>query len=262
MKLGPRQRLVRVAIAEVGVIEKPKGSNTGERVQQYQASTEYYKSDRTGWPWCDAFVQWCCERAGIETDACSASTEATYLMAKAKGWLRSKPVVGAFILWRGVHIGIVVEMPGNGTVVCVEGNHDDRVAVVTRTIGRGEVFVVTPSIEADDYTPRLYYYEDVGAKKLQELKGPWKSEKGRNRKLAKLQKSHPELRARAVDLADSRFGILTGPKSLFGPFDDPSARDSESKNRQKQTGRRMRNYSRPTPGKWSNAVSGDNGKTT
>lgn len=50
-----RSLLVELARKELGVLEQPKNSNRGARVQQYQAATWL---DGTGWPWCAAFICW------------------------------------------------------------------------------------------------------------------------------------------------------------------------------------------------------------
>ena len=50
-----RSLLVDLARKELGVLEQPKNSNRGARVQQYQAATWL---DGTGWPWCAAFICW------------------------------------------------------------------------------------------------------------------------------------------------------------------------------------------------------------
>lgn len=53
-----RQRLISIARKEIGTVESPPGSNRGQRVQQYQSTTELAKEIKTGWAWCAAFVCW------------------------------------------------------------------------------------------------------------------------------------------------------------------------------------------------------------
>lgn len=59
---SPRDRVLAIARGELGVREDPPGSNTGARVRQYQAATT---QPGTGWPYCMAFVVWCCLEAGV-----------------------------------------------------------------------------------------------------------------------------------------------------------------------------------------------------
>ena len=55
MKLS--EAIVIVAKKEVGVEEKPRGSNRGPRVDEYLASTWMSKKEQAaGFPWCAAFV--------------------------------------------------------------------------------------------------------------------------------------------------------------------------------------------------------------
>jgi hypothetical protein len=61
MSLPLRQKLIALAIAEVGVREVPRNSNCGPRVLQYQRATNL---TGTGWPWCAAFVCWCIREWG------------------------------------------------------------------------------------------------------------------------------------------------------------------------------------------------------
>lgn len=50
---------LRIAITQLGVSEKPKGSNSGPEVDAYLRSIGLGK----GYPWCMAFVYWCVEQA-------------------------------------------------------------------------------------------------------------------------------------------------------------------------------------------------------
>ncbi len=51
-----RQKLIAIAAHEVGVVESPRNSNSGQRVREYQRATNL---EGTGWPYCAAFVDWC-----------------------------------------------------------------------------------------------------------------------------------------------------------------------------------------------------------
>jgi len=52
-------KLADIAEGEIGTAERPPGSNSGPRVEIYQAVCSLASSQPTGWPWCAAFVCWC-----------------------------------------------------------------------------------------------------------------------------------------------------------------------------------------------------------
>ena len=66
-----------------------------------------------GYPWCAAFIEFCCDVAGYNggpTDRASAAVDSWLTWAKMEGRVTSKPVRGALCLWKkasGNHIGIV-----------------------------------------------------------------------------------------------------------------------------------------------------------
>jgi len=231
-------KAVEVATREVGVAEDPPGSNRGPRVQTYQAATTL---SGTGWPWCAAFVQWVWTQAGVETDCCSASTEAMWLMGRAKGWLSDTPLPGCAILWRGVHTGIVVAV-GDGVVETVEGNSGDQVARRTRAIGQGETYLIPPSIRSTaGQVGRVYWLEDTGARPR--LVGPWRTRAWAE---ARLRRIRPGLQPRLQATTKGRWGILTGPRRRYGPWATPQQRDRAAAVLEKRLGHPLRPYSTPT----------------
>lgn len=64
-----RQRLVEIATNEVGVMEVPKNSNTGQRVVEYQRATNL---EGTHWPYCAAYVCWCIREWGKDKEVLAA----------------------------------------------------------------------------------------------------------------------------------------------------------------------------------------------
>ena len=231
-------KAVEVATREVGVAEDPPGSNRGPRVQTYQAATTLAG---TGWPWCAAFVQWVWTQAGVETDCCSASTEAMWLMGRAKGWLSDTPLPGCAILWRGVHTGIVVAV-GDGVVETVEGNSGDQVARRTRAIGQGETYLIPPSIRSTaGQVGRVYWLEDTGARPR--LVGPWRTRAWAE---ARLRRIRPGLQPRLQATTKGRWVILTGPRRRYGPWATPQQRDRAAAVLEKRLGHPLRPYSTPT----------------
>lgn len=134
MKLA--QRMVQIALAEMGVSEKPRGSNRGPRVDCYQSATDL---DAPQWgAWCAAFVCW------VMLQAMAAETGKRYTFKRMmtasvrliKAWslrqddstrTRDEPGLdiqpGDIVIYRFSHTGIAVSSPDvNGCVQVVEGN--------------------------------------------------------------------------------------------------------------------------------------------
>ena len=129
--------IVKVATAEVGV-EEVNASNSGKRVQEYQATTSL---GGTGWPWCAAFVCWvvktAMENLGIkETKTFRRPTTASawgyelWSLAQDNSTHTKKPhrgdiQAGDIVVFKFSHIGIALSKPDkDGFVMTVEGNTD------------------------------------------------------------------------------------------------------------------------------------------
>lgn len=118
-----------IAKGEIGVREIGN-TNTGKRVQEYQASTTL---DGTGWSWCSAFCCWCVKQAAIKHGQNSktfwlpsASCDYMLYWARKNNILYNSPQVGdAFLVMAtqndATHIGLVRGV-GNDTFTTVEGN--------------------------------------------------------------------------------------------------------------------------------------------
>jgi len=123
------QKVVEVALSQLGVEEKPKGTNWGPQV------SEYLKSVGITFPasWCMAFVYWVHEKAAKETGVSN-------MMAKTGGVLNqfnkrkenfaiTNPEPGdVFIMDYGKglgHTGIVESVEGE-FVHTIEGNTNDE----------------------------------------------------------------------------------------------------------------------------------------
>ena len=122
--MATASKLLQVARSQLGVREKPAGSN---RVKY----TKWY--GMVG-PWCAMFVSWCAAEAGIPTSvipkhAWTPSGKAFF--QKKKQW-GSKPRVGAIAyynlsgLGRVSHVGIVERVYKDGSFDAIEGNTDAR----------------------------------------------------------------------------------------------------------------------------------------
>jgi len=120
---GTAERLIEVALAEVGTIEGPKNNET-----KYGAFTKANFQ-----PWCGSFVMWCCSEAGVKIPN-TVYTPAGANAFKAKDrWTSvdvAEPQAGDIAYFdfpsdnveRISHVGIVTKNNGDGTVTCVEGN--------------------------------------------------------------------------------------------------------------------------------------------
>lgn len=117
---GSAQRLIEVALAEVGYIEQ------GENLTKYGKHT-----GADGLPWCGSFVMWCANEAGVKVPNV-VSTLAGSKLFKVKGRWHDTPKRGdlAFFdfpddkVFRISHIGIVIkaDKDGDGWITTVEGN--------------------------------------------------------------------------------------------------------------------------------------------
>lgn len=137
-----KEKLVAIAAGEVGVKEKPAGSN------RVKYNTWFYGREVSGssYPWCCAFVCWCFAQAGLsqlirKTGGC------TTMMNWFKGKGRLVPArqaqPGDLVFYQfdkdayADHIGIVEKVTSTG-VVAIEGNtsvtsNDNGGAVMRRS---------------------------------------------------------------------------------------------------------------------------------
>ena len=120
---GTAERLIEVALAEVGYIEGPKDNET-----------KYGKFTKADFqPWCGSFVMWCANEAGVKIPNTVFTPGGAAAFKKAGAWIDgdvADPEPGDIAYFdfpsdgvdRISHVGIVVEDNGDGTVWCVEGN--------------------------------------------------------------------------------------------------------------------------------------------
>ena len=106
---SPRDRVLEVARGELGVTEAPPGSNRGQRVEKYQAITTV---PGTGWPYCMAWIVWCCTVAGIGAPLGYRGAYVPHFeqVARAAGrWSSTLPRA-----WHGKLVAVVFEFNGDG----------------------------------------------------------------------------------------------------------------------------------------------------
>lgn len=110
------EKVVKVALAEVGVTESPYGSNRGPRVDAYTAVT-----GTKAQPWCAAFVCWVYRKAGFKGEfaplAAYVPSWTTMIRNGTRGWREvsfSNARPGDVVtLWGSGHIEIVRKREGD-----------------------------------------------------------------------------------------------------------------------------------------------------
>jgi peptidoglycan hydrolase-like protein with peptidoglycan-binding domain len=122
--LGVRDRILARARSQLGIHEKPFGSNRTPYSQWYGLIG----------PWCAMFVSWCFFNEGLPLPASTAKGFAYTPVGAAwfrrqSRWTR-RPQVGAVIFFdfpgdgvdRISHVGIVERVNADGSPICLEGN--------------------------------------------------------------------------------------------------------------------------------------------
>lgn len=118
--------LLKVARKQIGIKEIPPNSNN------VRFNTWYYGREVSGaaYPWCQVFVAWCCDQAGVKLPIRTASCGALMNAAKKAGmWVVSDFRPGDLVIfdWSGQqkttnHVGIVEEILPDYGVQTIEGN--------------------------------------------------------------------------------------------------------------------------------------------
>jgi cell wall-associated NlpC family hydrolase len=138
-------RALVAAIGEIGVQEEPPGSNDGPRIAQYRTATA--GAANTPGRWCAYFVSWAAAQAGAPL---GDQGQGYGSVAQIEDWARrtgrlvppgESPRPGDMILFGTEHVGIVESVGPGDRLTTVEGNHDDRVERVDRTLAEATGFV-------------------------------------------------------------------------------------------------------------------------
>ena len=152
-----RQKLLDVANAEVGYLEKKSNSNLDSKTANagYNNYTKYakefdtkypdfYNGKKNGYAWCDIFVDWCFVKAygvanalallGQPKKSCGAGCTWSAKYFKQIGCFYSKPEVGDQIFFKDssgdpCHTGIVYKVDSS-KVYTIEGNTSSASGVV------------------------------------------------------------------------------------------------------------------------------------
>jgi|ERR1035437_6037185 hypothetical protein len=125
------EKSLEIALTQVGVCEKPKGSNAGPEVTPYLRSVGL----NGGFPWCMAFVYWCVNTAAAEMQLQNPLVKTAGVrrqwdetkqrkLPKTSGGVKPGDI---FIMEFGHgtgHTGFVKSI-ANGIVTTVEGNTNE-----------------------------------------------------------------------------------------------------------------------------------------
>ncbi len=133
--------MLRLAVTQIGVTEKPRGSNRGPVVDEYQRATNLSPKD---WgAWCASFVSWCMRGAMMQEAAkgrvFTFARMTTAAVRFIRRWslaqdrstqTRDEPgrdiLPGDIVIYRFSHCGIAETAPDeNGMVKIIEGNTNE-----------------------------------------------------------------------------------------------------------------------------------------
>lgn len=242
--MTPGQKVAEAAEKYIGVVENPMGSNRGK---PYPEGWQRPWGMGVGWPWCAAYADAMYKEAGVSDDGIGhPSTAVMYQRAKAKpGSIVSKPIPGAYILWPGTHVGIVIRDLGNGVCLTAEGNSGDGVRYRRRAYGPGTgVVLVAPTAIRVGHKPtapeRDYYLADPAAKPR--VVGPWRTVAAREKRIKNIPGFVRRFRR------GGKFYAEVGSPKTYGPWETKAQRNRAQKILEDRLGRRLRPYSRPSKG--------------
>lgn len=155
-------KVLEIAEEEIGYLEKKDKTDLYSKTGNAGSNnfTKYWKdlgaTGMQGEPWCNAFVNWCFEKAyGSEAKhlLCTPGlwsyytpTSANYFM-QAGRWYKT-PVVGDIVYFKNdkriCHVGIVIEVNGN-TITTIEGNTSSAVGVIPNGGGVFKKYYTIPN---------------------------------------------------------------------------------------------------------------------
>lgn len=122
------QKTLEIAIAQIGVEEIPKNTNSGPEVEIYLRSVGLTK----GYSWCMAFIYWCTQKAALQIAIKNPLKKTGGVLDQYNSrplLIKTLPQPGdIFILDLGKglgHTGIVEKVVGN-IIHTIEGNTNDN----------------------------------------------------------------------------------------------------------------------------------------
>jgi len=255
MHVSLNQKVAAQAVKYVGVREKGTNTDYGGPIDRWQNYWDMGRGTPIGpVPWCGcACSAWLRAVPGV-TDVSHPSTWEIVQRAKRNGWVTTRPVPGALIVWPeqgGRHVEMVVEVIGPNLLATVGGNVSDAVARKVRSLD-GATLVVSPELRNGRAEPVAYWLEDVAA--TPRMVGPWRTKAAREKAIASMQ---PAARAnvRRIRTSRGKYAALVGPRRLYGPWPTASARSSARAVLQRRLGRTLRPFSNRTPARGGSAES-------
>lgn len=247
------ERVVAAAARYVGVREKPAGSNRGPLIDKWE---QYWNLGYLGWPWCGAYASAVLRESRV-TDVSHPSTAEICRRAKEQGWITTRPVPGALIVWPGTHVEILVSQISQSVWNTIGGNTSDSVARRVRDLA-GATLVVSPELRhAQPSVQREYYLEDSAV--TPKLYGPWRTKLMREAAIKRLTLVNRKL-ARRVRVTGG-YGFTIG-RRVYGPWLDRAGRDNAEVVLTRRLGRTLRPFSRVTTTSGTSASAQALGKTT
>lgn len=120
-------------------------------------------------PWCAMFISYCFSQVGLALPITTSKGFAYCGFAvdwfKAKGWWHTTPKVGDLIFFNWPnsseqfdHVGIVELVNGNGTVSTIEGNWNNKVTRVSRTLNNTVIGFGRPPYDNNSTLPSVSPY--------------------------------------------------------------------------------------------------------
>lgn len=179
------QRVAARALRYEGLSE-PLGRNDGVQIELWQdRSGRKYGVDYTGAPWCAIFIDNMAVEAGVEIDPMLTHPFTGFICQRADELGGLSPAgdlwpVGAWIIYCGVHVGIVVRDRGNGLVDTIEGNAGNAVRRLVREKSRARCIAWPGVGDATGavLTRPSFGFDDLAKKPL--TYGPWATKKARD----------------------------------------------------------------------------------
>lgn len=137
-------KIVEIAKKELGYAEQKKWTKYGDWYGKKFNNKSFAVSD-----WCQAFISWCAEQAGIDTSTIplTASCPIAYRWFKKNDRVVKDVKVGdiIFFTWNGSknadHVGIVYLVNGN-SFTTIEGNKNDKVETRDVRLGNKNIFAI------------------------------------------------------------------------------------------------------------------------
>jgi hypothetical protein len=253
------QKVVEVAMGQLGVHESPWGSNCGgsQRFQaMYQWGLGRCSDGREGnWPWCGAFVGWCWEQVVAGSKKYSDPSTATMCSSKPN----VQPQPGAAWVNCGTHVCILRYRISGDTWACVGGNESDQVSTSTRDLSGAQIVgppwlgeqadggEAAPDVEEER---KWFFLQDVGAPRRaggqRMYMGGWATDEAQNEQYKKVKdRYNHEFRQFKDGAFDSPFFLDNSAfvTEIYGGWESEASRDGAQDTLEARLDRALRPFS-------------------